>query len=134
MERILLQARVPATPAREVTMRKILLTAVTVVFLYAIAVDAAPSVSRPAISAAAAQSWAQASQQSNSGQHIQTFLGTITKIGDQFVFSDSVNKASYQLDDQKTASKFDEKIIKVTGTSDSADNLIRVQSIEAATA
>jgi hypothetical protein len=134
MERILLQARVPATPAREVTMRKILLTAVTVVFLYAIAVDAAPRASQPAVSVAAAQSWAQFNQQSNSGQPIQIFLGTIAKVGNQFVFSDSVSKASYQLDDQKTASKFDEKIVKVTGTLDSANNLIRVQSTEAATA
>ena len=115
-------------------MRKIFLTAVAVVLLYAIVVDAAPRASQPAISLAVARSRAQADQQSNSAQQIQIFLGTITKIGDQFVFSDSVNKASYQLDDQKTASKFDEKIIKVTGTSDSADNLIRVQSIEAATA
>ena len=62
---------------------------------------------------------------------IRVFLGTITKTGNQFVFSDAVNKSSYQLDDQETASKFDGKKVKVTGTLDASNNIIRVQSIEA---
>ncbi|HXA77223.1 MAG TPA: DUF5818 domain-containing protein [Candidatus Acidoferrales bacterium] len=110
-------------------MRKILLTVATVVFLYAIVVAAAPPPSQPHISLAASQSQGQAVAQAE--PEIQIFLGTITKVGNRFVFSDDVSKTSYQLDDQETASKFDEKKVKVTGTLDASHNIIRVQSIEA---
>lgn len=62
----------------------------------------------------------------------QTFLGTIMKSGNEFVFSDDATKLSYQLDDQQTASKFDGKKVRVVGMLDSTNKLIRVQSIEAA--
>lgn len=60
------------------------------------------------------------------------FTGTIQKTGDQFVFTDDNSKSSYQLDDQKTASKFDGQKVKIVGTLDASNNTIRVQSIEAA--
>lgn len=76
----------------------------------------------------------EAQNQSNPQPKIQTFTGTITKTGDQFMFSDDSTKTSYQLDDQKTASRFDGQKVRVTGTLDAANNLIRVQSIEPASA
>jgi Protein of unknown function (DUF5818) len=62
---------------------------------------------------------------------IQTFMGTITKTGELFVFSEDATHASYRLDDQKTAEKFAGEKVKVTGTLDAANNTIRVQSIAA---
>lgn len=109
-------------------MRKIVLTVATVVLLYAMVIGAAPApdASRVFVTASLEQSG------HTSGQpQIQTFLGTITKVGNQFVFRDDVNRNSYQLDDQETASKFDGKKVKVTGTLDATNNMIRVQSIEA---
>ncbi len=72
--------------------------------------------------------------QSSPQQQVQTFTGTIKRSGDQFVLSDDSNKSSYQLDDQQTASKFEGKKVKVTGTLDATKNTIRVQSIVQATA
>jgi uncharacterized protein DUF5818 len=89
---------------------------------------AAPRASQPLAPVATAQN------QSEDQPKVQTFTGTITKNGDQFLFSDEGSKKSYQLDDQKTASRFDGKKVKVTGTLDAANNLIRVQSIEPASA
>jgi hypothetical protein len=112
-------------------MRKILLTVATVVFLYAIVVAAAPQPRQPHVFLAASQFQGQAIAQANPAPEIRIFLGTITKVGNRFVYSDDVSKTSYQLDDQETASKFDEKKVKVTGTLDASHNIIRVQSIEA---
>jgi hypothetical protein len=110
-------------------MRKIVLTVATVVLLYAIAVGASPVSTDPsAISPAARQETPAARDRQ---PEIRVFLGTIVKAGNQFVFSDAVSKSSYQLDDQETASKFDGKNVKVTGTLDASNNIIRVQSIEA---
>ena len=112
-------------------MRKILLTVATVVFLYAIAVAAAPQPGQPNAYSVAYLSQARADSQDKSQPQIRAFSGTITKVGDQFVLREDITKASYQLDDQQTASKFDEKKVKVTGTLDASHNIIRVQSIEA---
>src|ERR1700730_6884602 len=109
-------------------MRKIVLTVTTVVLLYAIVVGAAPLPSTPHAVPTTGQE--QSGRQSRQPQ-IQTFLGTITKPGKLIVFSDDINKNSYQLDDQETASKFDGKKVKVTGTLDASNDIIRVQSIEA---
>jgi hypothetical protein len=109
-------------------MRKIVLTVATVVLLYAIVVVAAPMPNPAHVSVGVSPE--QSERQSRPPQ-IQTFLGTITKAGNQFVFSDDINKNSYQLDDQETAGKFDGKKVKVTGTLDATNNIIRVQSIEA---
>jgi Protein of unknown function (DUF5818) len=62
---------------------------------------------------------------------LSMFTGTIQKTGDQFVFTDDRSKSSYQLDDQKTASKFVGQKVKVVGTLDASNLIIRVQSIEA---
>lgn len=66
----------------------------------------------------------------------KTFVGTIAKSGDQFILV-SEGKAKntvYQLDDQHSASKFEDKQVKVTGVLDASKNTIRVQSIEPASA
>ena len=109
-------------------MRKIVLTVATVVFLYAIAVGAAPG--PPLAGGLPTPSQAQSAPQSPA-PHIQTFLGTITKTGNQYILNDDVSKNSYQLDDQQTASRFYGRKVKVTGTLDAASNLIRMQSIAA---
>ncbi len=109
-------------------MRKIVMTVATVVLLYAIVVGAAPLPRALHVSVMAGQD---SSGRTDRQPQIQTFLGTITKAGNQFVFSDSTSKASYQLDDQETASRFDGKKVRVTGTLDATANIIRVQSIAA---
>jgi hypothetical protein len=112
-------------------MRKILLTVVTVVLLYAIAVGAGPVANHAAAAPSSAVEQNSSAPRDKQPQ-IQIFLGTISKTGNQFVFSDDVNKSSYRLDDQQTASRFDGKKVKVTGMLDATNNIIRVQSIEAA--
>jgi len=89
---------------------------------------AAPSAGQPRVLTAAAQ------DQPYPQPKIRVFMGTITKVGDQFVFTDDTSKVSYQLDDEKTASRFEGQKVRVTGTLDAVNNLIRVQSIEAAAA
>ena len=111
-------------------MRKIVLTVATVVLLYAIAVGAAPvATDHPSVISPTAGQDTPAVRDRR--PEIRVFLGTITKTGNQFVFSDAVSKSSYQLDDQETASRFDGKKVKLTGTLDASNNIIRVQSIEA---
>jgi uncharacterized protein YdeI (BOF family) len=72
--------------------------------------------------------------QNASAPTLSMFTGTINKSGDTFIFTDDSTKSSYQLDDQQSAGKFDGKKVKIIGTLDAANNMIRVQSIEAATA
>jgi uncharacterized protein YdeI (BOF family) len=107
-------------------MKKLALIVAALSLLGAAVAGAAPKASPRRVLPATAQN------QSNPQQQIQTFTGMITKTGDQFVFSDEATNSSYQLDDQKTASKFAGKKVKVTGTLDASNNTIRVQSIEAA--
>jgi hypothetical protein len=73
-------------------------------------------------------------QNQNPAPALSTFTGTINKSGDTFIFTDDGTKSSYRLDDQQSAGKFDGKKVKIIGTLDAANNTIRVQSIEAATA
>jgi|HubBroStandDraft_5_1064220.scaffolds.fasta_scaffold214194_1 uncharacterized protein YdeI (BOF family) len=73
--------------------------------------------------------------QSNAQQpQAKTFTGTINKSGDQFILRDDAGNISYQLDDQQSAGKYEGKKVKVMGTLDQANNVIRVQSIEEAAA
>lgn len=65
---------------------------------------------------------------------LKTFVGTIAKSGDEFILKDDASKLSYQLDDQQSASKFEGKQVKVTGTLDASNNTIHVQNIEPASA
>jgi hypothetical protein len=108
-------------------LRKIVMTVATVVLLYAIVVGAAPLRSASHAYVGAIQGPA---GEKSDPTTIHTFLGTITKAGNQFILDDDVSKSSYQLDDQDTASKFSGKKVRVRGTLDTTANIIRVQSIE----
>ncbi len=72
----------------------------------------------------------------NEHSGVKTFVGTIAKSGDQFILvsEGKARNAVYQLDDQHSASKFEDKQVKVTGVLDASNNTIRVQSIEPASA
>jgi uncharacterized protein YdeI (BOF family) len=72
--------------------------------------------------------------QNNPAPALSLFIGTIQKNGDRFVFNDEGTQSSYKIDDQKAASKFDGKRVKIVGTLDARNQVIRVQNIEAATA
>jgi hypothetical protein len=109
-------------------MKRLVSTVAALLLLGAAIAVAAPRASQLRTLVAAVQS------QSDPQPKTQTFMGTILKSGDQFLFNDDISKKSYQLDDQKTASRFDGQKVKVTGTLDSASNLIRVQSIQPASA
>ena len=107
-------------------MKRISLTVAILSFLGAAVASTSLKASRPGFPVFAART------HSNSQPQIQAFMGTITRTGDQFLFRDDSTKAAYQLDDQQTASKFDGQKVRVTGTLDAANNIIRVQSIESA--
>jgi len=48
------------------------------------------------------------------------------------MLDDSANKVSYTLDDTPKASQYEGKKVRVTGTLDSQNGMIHVQSIQAA--
>lgn len=73
-------------------------------------------------------------QHQDPSPRLSTFTGTITKNGDEFVLNEAATHMLYQLDDQETAAKFRDKKVKVTGTLDVVENLIRIQSIAEAAA
>ncbi len=114
-------------------MKRIALTVATLGLIYATALPAAaPRTNQIGFNSGRTFT---AQDQSNPQQpQAKTYTGTISKSGDQFVLKDEAGKATYQLDDQQTASKHEGKKVKVTGTLDAANNLIRVQSIEEETA
>lgn len=60
----------------------------------------------------------------------QTFTGKVAKSGSKLVLQDSATKATYALDDQDTAKRFEGQAVKVTGTLDPKTNTIRVANIE----
>ena len=69
--------------------------------------------------------------QAQAQPEVETFIGTITKNGENFVLSDSATKTGYTLDNPKKASAFEGKKVKVTGTLDKSSHLIHVETIEA---
>jgi hypothetical protein len=60
----------------------------------------------------------------------QTFTGKVAKSGSKLVLKDTATKATYALDDQDTAKRFEGQTVKVTGTLDPKTNTIRVGNIE----
>ncbi|MGA8366651.1 MAG: DUF5818 domain-containing protein [Candidatus Acidiferrales bacterium] len=68
----------------------------------------------------------------SSDEQIETFTGSISKSGDQYVLQSPFATAPYQLDDQQIASRFTGKRVTVTGTLDATDDLIHVQDIQEA--
>ena len=63
---------------------------------------------------------------------VKTFTGRISKQGSKFILEDSSIRASWQLDDQQKAEKYQGKNVRVTGTLDAENNMIHVRSIEEA--
>lgn len=60
----------------------------------------------------------------------ETFYGTILRNGKNFVLSDSATKSKYRLDDPPKATRYEGMTVKVTGTLDTASNLIHVETIQ----
>lgn len=81
-----------------------------------------------------AESTVIANAQAKGSSKMETFTGTISKDGGQFVLLDDSSKASYRLDDQQTAEKFAGKKVRVKGVLDATNNTIRIETIEIATA
>ncbi len=73
---------------------------------------------------------AAALQQQASPQKTKIFSGTIIKSGEDYVLSDAANKLSFALDDAEQASHYEGKKVKVTGTVDTANNMIHVETIQ----
>src|ERR1700693_5005753 len=59
----------------------------------------------------------------------KTFTGTVLKEGDNFILSDSANKLSFVLDDAEKVRPYEGKKVKVTGTVDTANDMIHVETI-----
>jgi len=66
---------------------------------------------------------------SQSDTAIQSLVGTISKDGDSYVLKVS-DTASYKLDDQKQAKRFEGQKVRVSGIVDMNLDLVRVQKIE----
>ncbi|MGB0034485.1 MAG: DUF5818 domain-containing protein [Candidatus Acidiferrales bacterium] len=113
-------------------MKRIALTVATLSLLCAtVLYGAGPSAKRTSGSAGSAFAM---QEKSAPQEQVTSFSGIIARNGDRFVLRDDANKAWYDLDDQKTAGKFDGKKVRVTGTLDAANNTIRVKAIEEAAA
>jgi hypothetical protein len=84
------------------------------------------------VSAAAHTNQLNVIQQVEQGDNtqIRTFNGTVWMNGGKFVLRDESHKAWYQLDDQRSAARFEGKQVKVTGTLDAANDAIHVLGIE----
>ena len=68
-------------------------------------------------------------QGQNAQPSAQTFSGTISKDGDNFVLKVS-DTTSYKLDDQDQAKQFEGQKVRVFGSLDNTSNMIHVQKIE----
>ncbi len=66
----------------------------------------------------------------NQESDVKSFIGKVTKSGENLVLKDSASKSTYKLDDQDRAKSFEGKDVKVMGTLDAATGTIRVVSIE----
>jgi flagellar basal body-associated protein FliL len=73
-----------------------------------------------------------APQAMNQSTDSRTFTGKITKASGKYVLRDEATKATYSLDDQDSAKKFEGKSVKVTGKLDAQTNTIQVSAIEPA--
>src|SRR5277367_3824797 len=110
-------------------MKGIALTVATLGFIYASAALPASASNASSFSVAPINAFFVQDQSNPQQPQAKTFSGTISKNGDQFILRDDAANSSYQLDDQEKASKFEGKKVKVTGTFDQANNLIRIQTI-----
>jgi hypothetical protein len=63
-------------------------------------------------------------------QQSQSFSGTISKSGDNYVLQDEATKTSYTLDNSEQAKQYVGKPVRVSGTLDPSTNMIHVDKIE----
>ena len=63
---------------------------------------------------------------------VKSYPGKITKSNGQYMLQDPASSNAYLLDDQKTAKKYDGKMVLVTGVLDKKSNTIHVTRIQAA--
>jgi hypothetical protein len=73
-----------------------------------------------------------ATQPGAEAKEAKTFTGQIVQSEGKYVLVESSNNAMFQLDDQERAKQFEGKNVKVTGTLDTATNVIHVTDIQAA--
>jgi len=73
-----------------------------------------------------------ASSPMNQTSNSQTFVGKITRASGKYVLKDDATQATYALDDQSQAKKFEGKSVKVSGKLDAQTNTIQVAAIEPA--
>ena len=73
---------------------------------------------------------AEPTSQARAQPEAKTFLGTILKDGDKIVLSDSATKSRFTLDDAEKASPYEGRTVTVTGTIETASNVIHVESIQ----
>ena len=106
-------------------MRRIILSMAGFVVLFGLIAPPVQSVV-PAVVQTEPTSQAQARAQPEA----KTFLGTILKDGDKFVLSDSATKSRFTLDDAEKASPYEGRTVTVTGTIETATNVIHVESIQ----
>lgn len=78
----------------------------------------------PASQAPSAQSQPQNPQQS------QVFTGKVVKSKDGLVFQDDATSATYKVDNEDQLKQFAGKRVKITGTLDTATNMIRISNVE----
>jgi len=114
-------------------MKGFLLTVATASLAIASALMAASPAATPVAADQNQQAQSQQQEKQETPQ-LKSYTGTISKEGDAFMLKDDAGKSSYRLDDQQSASKFEGRRVKVTGTLDAENNLIKVQSIEEAAA
>ena len=63
---------------------------------------------------------------------VKSYPGKITKSNGQYMLQVPASSNAYLLDDQKTAKKYDGKMVLVTGFLDKKNNTIHVKRIQAA--
>ena len=80
--------------------------------------------------AAPTQSAVMATPEFHTQAEAETFFGTILRNGPNFVLSDSATKSKYRLDNAQMASRYEGITVKVTGTINTASNVIHVESIQ----
>ena len=91
------------------------------------------AVSLTGVSLYAQQVPEQQPQQPVANQQSQSFSGTVSKSGDNFVLQDEATKTSYTLDNSEQAKQYVGKNVRVTGTLDPSTNMIHVEKIELVT-
>ena len=60
----------------------------------------------------------------------KTFSAKIVRSGNRLALQDGIGESTYQIDDQSKAKAFEGKEVRVTGTVDVMNNIVRIVKIE----